>query len=44
MEQDELKDEINSMKKELNKFSIYMPQFNLKNVDEIEKVKASIRE
>ena len=31
------------MKKQLTSFSIYMPEYTLKNVDDIEKVKTSIR-
>lgn len=43
MEQDNIKQEIDRMTKEITSFSIYMPQYNLKGVDEIEKVKQNIR-
>ena len=43
MEQDIIKQEIFRMKKQITSMSVYMPEVNLKNVDEIEKVKANIR-
>jgi hypothetical protein len=43
-EQDELKNDIQKMMKELNKQSCYMPKYNLKNVDDIENVKKAVRE
>ena len=43
MEQDSIKQDIVNMKKQITSMSVYMPEYNLKNVDEIDKVKASIR-
>lgn len=44
LEQNEIKDEIYKMQKELNSFSIYMPEWNLKSIDDIEAVKKHIRD